>query len=267
MKTENESPDIHDEEPEHKIPIDKVGVKNLLEKLNLDLTECTSQYYNIEVYVNLPSNKKGVHLSRIVKVVKEQADNQECMKTKTFIEKTLKKLLETHENTEYAETKLYTTIKKDDQIYYLGFGGKTEKEKIVETISIETMGITACPCAKEVYKYYEKTTDEKTPTHMQRARLKVELIGDNLLDPVFIEKILYLMKKSFSANLKELLTRKEEYLLLKKAISKPRFAEDIIRSIKADLTGLFKEKTKLKVSIESLESIHYYNVFAELGEY
>ncbi len=260
-------PDIHDNEPEKKIPLPKVGIVKYATPINLDLLECCERICEVEAYIDLPDNMRGAHISRLARTIEYASKNKSCHNPRKLIEEMTKKLLETHPKSSSSLVRIKTTLMYKGKRIEISVGGVRKKETFTEEVQISLNGLTACPCAKDVYRFYEKTPLESTPTHMQRAKLNVKIYGGKLLeDKKKLEEIIRILNSSFSSELEKIVDRKKEYMIIKKAINNPMFAEDVVRKAAFELKQKLPKGTALHVSIESFESIHDYNVYAEWGD-
>ncbi len=259
-------PDIHEDKPEWPIPLEYVGIKGLVETIELEILNCHPHNYTIEAYVDLPADKKGVHLSRTLKAIKKVIKKEKCIQPHHFLDDIATELLESHDYSRKAMIKLTTTIKfKETPVKILIQHEKGRDNYIKQIVMVEITGITACPCAKEVYGFFESTDPRATPTHMQRALLRATIIGKEILkERNLLNKIIDAMLQSFSAPLRESLDRIQEYNLIKGAILNPMFAEDVVRKLYTILNQKLTRKEIMVLEIESYESIHPYNVYARL---
>ena len=146
--------------------------------------------------------------------------------------------------------------------------------EIKKLIGVKVIGMTACPCAREIIKtigeYHEK---DIPPTHNQRniTTLMIEVPGDD--KSVDANDLIDIAEQSFSSPTYGLLKRKEEAELVLEAHKKPKFVEDVVRDMLSAVLKKYKDLPDDVIVIsrsESEESIHKHNAFAErvttLGE-
>ena len=144
--------------------------------------------------------------------------------------------------------------------------------EIKKLIGVRVIGMTACPCAREVIKAIGKYKNIP-PTHNQRniTTLMIEVPGeDNSVDA---NDLIDIVEKSFSSPTYGILKRKEEGMLVYNAHKNPKFVEDVVRDILSEILQKYKklpDDVIVIVRSESEESIHKHNAFAErattLGE-
>jgi GTP cyclohydrolase I/GTP cyclohydrolase-4 len=155
------------------------------------------------------------------------------------------------------------------------------------TIGLEATGMTACPCAQNLVRDAARTRlledgmDEATveraldaipiATHNQRStgRLEVSVDGDGAVTEVVDPLVLVeLLRASMSANVHELLKRDDERAVVEAAHADPRFAEDCVRALLADLLdhpvvgAALPPTARLSVTQVNHESIHAHDVVA-----
>jgi len=261
------SPDIHEDPPEIRIPVNAAGIKGLYIEASIKIgEECRSYPIKLSVHVDLPEDRKGVHLSRLANSVIAEAERG-CLALEDLLTRISNRAVLVHPPSSYAETEAEIAIPRNGQMIPVSFRIKryrsgTEKWEI----SVEVEGNTSCPCAKEVFRFYEKTEWELTPTHMQRATARIVLEGDSSFSFKDAIELVEIAESSFSGRLEISLSRDEEKEAIKKAINNPLFAEDLARVIswRVSRSAPGIKSNRIKVNVESYESIHPYNVFAEV---
>lgn len=266
--------DVQEEEPEVQIIIDKVGIRGIRRRISTYTPIGTLMYdVKMDIFVSLPPNKRGIHMSRniesIIETV-EEASKKKLPNIETILKEIGLKVLEKHNYADHAEIKAET-------IYYFDYGGGPEAVDVDITVStyrngevnwctgIAVEGMTVCPCAQVTYSEYEKTKVDLTPSHSQRSRLKVKVKAKNKI--VQLDWLVDAAKNSFSAPTISLLKREDEYKLIKRAFERPVFVEDVVRHALFNIYNKlivkrFPKDTEIYVECESFESIHPFNVYA-----
>jgi GTP cyclohydrolase IV len=234
-----------------------------------------------DVFVDLPSEQRGSHLSRNLEVITDVVESslsRPVSGIEALASTMSKDLLERHEYATYSEVNIMADYFLERT---LPSGRKTmESFKLIskatnrkgngtkKMIGVQVIGMTACPCAMETVK----DLDLPNITHNQRnvATLMIELP-----DALEIEAndLIEIAEKSFSSPTFEILKRSEEAMVVIEAHDHPKFVEDVVREnlqrILAKYTEL-PDETLVTVRSESEESIHKHNAFAErittLGE-
>lgn len=116
---------------------------------------------------------------------------------------------------------------------------------------------TLCPCSKEISEY---------SAHNQRGNVTMEVsfMDDNADAYVnWKEELLEAAESNASARLHPVLKRPDEKMVTEQAYENPRFVEDMVRLVAADLYELDFIR-KFKVSCRNEESIHMHDAIASL---
>jgi len=267
---------------ENSFLLTKVGVTNVRKLVHVKRPESKQEEFlscSFNVYVDLPAEQKGSHLSRNLETLREVV-NDHASGVVTGIDDLAvtigKILLKKHEYADNANVEIKADYFRDSktpngrtptEIYKL-IGGSTVKRngEIWKTIGVEVVGMTACPCAQATVtemlgcddKYPVMSHNQRNVcTLILRMREKEEVEANNLID---------LVERSFSSPTFEVLKRDDEGAVVINAHKNPKFVEDVVRTV---LQNLVKEYSKLPddtvvtVRSESEESIHKHNAFAE----
>jgi GTP cyclohydrolase-4 len=241
----------------------------------------------MDLFVDLPASQKGSHMSRNLELVSDIIDEnlqKSVSDLETFCAQTAKLLLKKHDYATFSEVKAeaeyflertYPSGKKGLEPYKLVAEARAKNTgEIKKLIGVKVIGMTACPCAREVIKTIGKY-DEKDipPTHNQRniTTLMIEVPGDD--KSVDANDLIDLAEQSFSSPTFGILKRREEGQLVFNAHKNPKFVEDVVRDILSSILKKYKnlpDDVMVVVRSESEESIHKHNAFAErvttLGE-
>ncbi|UCD93250.1 MAG: GTP cyclohydrolase I FolE2 [Methanobacteriota archaeon] len=236
----------------------------------------------VDAFVDLPSNMKGSHLSRNVEVIGEIVDESVREPVSSIEDLTLqicRSLLERHEYASFSEARTVadyflerkTPLGKRSLEGYKIFASaqirKGEELNAERRIGVEVVGMTACPCAMETIKDDLSAQVENLPiiTHNQRNRTIVEMDVPNGFD-IEAEDLIEVVESAMSSPTFEILKRKDEAEVVRRAHENPKFVEDVVRDILSailDKYSDFPDDASVRVRSESEESIHKHNAFAE----
>ncbi len=240
----------------------------------------------IDVFVDLPADQKGSHMSRNLEVIR--AVVSECTREPTTGIEDLavtigKKLLEKHEYAKYSNVNIVAEYFKDNitphgkdttEVYNLYGKARCERDgEISKTIGVEAVGMTACPCAQEnVAQTLNCSKEWPVITHNQRNVCTVYMsMDDNYM--VEADDLIDLINSSFSSPTFEVLKRDDEAAVVINAHRNPKFVEDMVRDVLKKIVDRYTDlpdDVGIIVKSESEESIHKHNAFAErtatLGE-
>jgi GTP cyclohydrolase I len=133
--------------------------------------------------------------------------------------------------------------------YEVSFIGKVVNGVYTNTTKVVVPVTSLCPCSKNISDY---------GAHNQRSHVTVTIQTNNF---VWIEEIIEIVEKQASSELYGLLKRPDEKYVTEKAYDNPKFVEDMVRDIAADLTT-HKKINSFIVESENFESIHNHSAYA-----
>jgi len=252
---------------------------------------------DFEVFVDLPSDRKGANLSRnfeAIDEVLEEAINCPVYEIEELCGEIAKRLLLRHEYATRAEVKMKSEYIVRRQTPVTKANGQEVVDIFAEavaragpagylrkTVGAEVLGMTACPCAQEIMK--EEVREElaklgisgkeasdladRLPiaTHNQRGRGSISIeVRDRRC--VSIDRIIKIIEESMSSRVFGLLKRPDEAVVVKRAHSNPKFVEDCVRTMAQKLVAAFSDlPDDAAVTLKQIneESIHQHNAFAE----
>ncbi|ABE51076.1 GTP cyclohydrolase MptA [Methanococcoides burtonii] len=294
-------PDVQANRPKIPINLTRVGVtgvKKLVEIKRKDKRPIVL-ISTFEIFVDLPSDRKGANLSRNFEAmdeVLEKAINLPVYEIEKLCNDVAKSLLRRHEYATRSEVRMKseyvvkreapsTKMKCQEVVDIFAEATATRLEDgdidVKKLIGAEVVGMTACPCAQEIMRDNAKTALRelgvgletvmnflnKVPmaTHNQRGRgiISLEVSGD--VD-VSLETIIRIIESSMSSSIVELLKRADEALVVERAHQNPKFVEDCVRTMAQNIVSEFAHvPDSALVTIKQIneESIHRHNAFAE----
>ena len=252
--------DVQNRYDPRRIEIDKVGVKNVKYPIIVLDKENGFQHTvaTIDMYVNLPHNYKGTHMSRFVEILHENK-SMVNMKNLPAILGEMKGRL----NAEAAHmvVKFPYFVKKEAPVtktqsyleYNCGFCGHMEgsgnmKEFIV---SVSVPVSTLCPCSKEISEH---------GAHNQRGIIKIDVKFKRFF---WIEDVISMVEGCASSDIYSILKREDEKYVTEKAFENPKFVEDVVRDV-ALLIDRDDNFTWFSIEAENYESIHNHSAYAYL---
>jgi GTP cyclohydrolase-4 len=301
-------PDIQANKPKIPVNLTRVGVTNVKKLVAVKRKDKRPVMLisTFDIFVDLPSDRKGANLSRnfeAVDEVLEKAVNMPVYEIEQLCSDVALNLLERHEYATRAEVHLKSeyVIKRESpstkmecqEVVEIFAEAKASREEtgnisITKLIGAEVVGMTACPCAQEIMtdnarKQLEEIGVEnrkiaeflhRVPmaTHNQRGRgiISIEVASDDFIS---LEKVIAIIEKSMSSSVFELLKRSDEAMVVQTAHKNPKFVEDCVRTMAHNIVNEFTElPDDAVVTIKQIneESIHRHNAFAErvatLGE-
>jgi GTP cyclohydrolase-4 len=296
----NTLPDIQACVPDYPINLTRVGVTGVKKLVKVERGNDERPIVlisNFEVFVDLPSDRKGANLSRnfeVIDDVLEEAINRPVYEIEELCGEIAKRLLSRHEYANRAEVKMKSeyivrrqtpvtkvTCQEVVDIFAEAVARSGPSGYLKKTVGAEVLGTTACPCAQEIMREQVKQElanlgiapeiaedfAKRLPiaTHNQRGRGSISIeVRDRRC--VSIDRIIKIIEESMSSKVYGLLKRPDEAVVVAKAHSNPKFVEDCVRTMAQKVVEAFSDlPDDAAVSLKQIneESIHQHNAFAE----
>ena len=239
------------------IPIDKVGVRGIEYPVTvLDKNNETQQTVaSINMYVNLPRQFKGTHMSRFVEVL-NRFRGQMNIRSFPLILRAIKKELQAEEahlevTFPYFMRKTAPVSGAESLMQYRCTIHGVVNHDVRMGVKVAVPVTTLCPCSKEI---------SSTGAHNQRGMVELSVRFARFL---CIEDLVELVESCSSCDIYALLKREDEKYVTEKAYANPMFAEDVVRAVAEKLIA-DKNITWFSVDFENIESIHNHNAYAHI---
>jgi GTP cyclohydrolase I len=249
--------DIQNQPDFRKIPIDKVGIKGLKYPVKVldKTTGLQSTVAQISMYVDLPHQCKGTHMSRFVEIL-HLFRTKVSLESITNILEDMKEILGAQSShieitfPYFIEKQAPQTGQKGLMDYTCSIMGSSNGSKQTDIVLTITVPITSvCPCSKEISEY---------GAHNQRGEVKVSTRFNKF---IWIEDIVEIVETKASCDIFSVLKREDEKFVTEKAYNNPKFVEDIARDVSKSLMD-DENITWFSVSAENFESIHNHSAYA-----
>jgi GTP cyclohydrolase I len=256
MTTNTPMTDVQSSEDIRRIPINKVGIKDIRHPVRVKDRSQGEQHTiaNFNMYVHLPHNFKGTHMSRFVEIL----NSYEREFSVESFERMLLEMAERLESDEgHIEMSFPYFVEKPAPIskvkslmdYNVTLLGEIKNKKPSVAIKVEVPVTSLCPCSKEISAY---------GAHNQRSHVTVMVHTNNF---VWIEDIINLVEGEASCELFGLLKRPDEKYVTERAYDNPKFVEDMVRDVAARLNADSRIDA-YTVESENFESIHNHSAYA-----
>jgi GTP cyclohydrolase I len=247
--------DVQSSFDERRIKIDKVGVKEIRYPIVVRDRSHEAQHTigTVEMYVDLPHQFKGTHMSRFLEVLNAHRGAISVENVPQILSVLRARLVaETAHfvvSFTYFMTK-YAPVTGAEGL--MGYECRFEAAAGAENdfvLTVEVPVTTLCPCSKQI---------SARGAHNQRGMVRVKARFDGLL---WIEELVQLIEQAASCDLYPILKRQDEKFVTEKAYDNPRFVEDMVREVTLRLQR--DERIKwFQVHVENFESIHAHNAYA-----
>ena len=249
-------PDVQGSADTRHIAIDKVGIKEIKYPVRVKDRSGREQYTiaHFNMYVNLPHNFKGTHMSRFVEILNEHEYEITVQSFKDMLLEMIKRLEAESGHIEMTFT--YFIIKsapvsgvKSMLDYEVTFIGEITGDTPSITVKVIVPVTSLCPCSKKISKY---------GAHNQRSHVTVTAKTNGF---IWIEDIIDLVEKEASSELYGLLKRPDEKHVTEHAYENPKFVEDMVRDVAAKLNQDERVAAYI-IESENFESIHNHSAYA-----
>lgn len=254
----SEIPDTQNTLDTRQIAIDKVGIKNIKHPVVVSDRSGREQHTvaNFNMYVNLPEEYKGTHMSRFVEILNDHEYEITVQSFKRMIDEMTSRL--NAESGDIEMTFPYFVTKeapisgvKSLMDYEVSFIGKIIDSKPHVLVKVLVPVTSLCPCSKNISDY---------GAHNQRSHITACV---RMADFMWIEELIDIIEDVASCELYGLLKRPDEKYVTERAYDNPKFVEDIVR----DVAVKFNEEDRILgyvVESENFESIHNHSAYALL---
>lgn len=300
-------PDTQDDTPNIPIKLTRVGVTGVKKLLQLKRTNKRPIILvpTFDAFVDLPSNQKGVHMSRnpeAISEVLEDVAKDSTVDVESLCAKIVDRMMTKHEYAKRVEISMTTdfmfmkespvTKNKTQEMAQLkakaiGLRDEDGNVDIRKSIGAELIGMTVCPCAQEsvresdklkLLEFLDEETTQKVLDTVTFASHNQRGVGTLLMEVpehkyVKAEDLIEIIETSMSSPVCELLKRPDENATVMNAHRNPVFVEDCVRNMMEKIVqkyGDFPDDTLITARQENQESIHRHNAYAEkvttLGE-
>ena len=248
--------DVQNSEDTRKIPINKVGIKDIRHPVRIRDRSGGEQHTiaNFNMYVNLPHNFKGTHMSRFVEILNQHEREISVKSFKTMLNEMVEHLeaeaghIEMH--FPYFVNKAAPISKVESLMDYdVSFLGEIRQSQQTTILKVVVPVTSLCPCSKKI---------SERGAHNQRSHVTITVRTNEF---VWIEEIIDLVEETASCELYGLLKRPDEKHVTERAYDNPKFVEDMVRDVAVRLN---KDKRILGYIVESenFESIHNHSAYA-----
>ena len=248
--------DVQNSSDTRQIPIDKVGIKDIRHPVRVKDRSAGEQHTiaNFNMYVNLPHNFKGTHMSRFVEILNQHEREISVSSFKEMLSEMTERLEAQSGHIEmsfpYFVNKAAPISRVESLLdYEVTFIGKIVEDKADLFIKVVVPVTSLCPCSKKISQY---------GAHNQRSHVTVSV---RTTDFVWIEELIDLVEAEASCELFGLLKRPDEKYVTERAYDNPKFVEDIVRDIAARLNA-DDRIAAYTVESENFESIHNHSAYA-----
>ena len=247
--------DVQGRADHRRIPIDRVGIKDIRHPVKVK-DRSTGEQHTIatfNMYVNLPHDFKGTHMSRFVEILHRERE--------VSVDSFRAMLLEVRERLDadagHIEMNFPFFVMKRAPVsgveslmdYQAALIGEVCRDQTRLWLKVVVPVTSLCPCSKRISDY---------GAHNQRSHLTIKA---QLRDHLWIEELIDIAESEASCELYGILKRPDEKYVTERAYDNPKFVEDIVRDVAVRLNNEPRISAYV-VESENFESIHNHSAYA-----
>jgi len=256
----DEIEDVQNIADKRHIAIDKVGIKDIQHPIKVSDRTSGEQHTiaNFNMYVNLPHQFKGTHMSRFVEILNQ---HEREITVKSFREMLSEMIERLQAESGYVEMSFPYFVNKEAPVskvkslmdYQVSFIGEITGDVTNVAVKVVVPVTSLCPCSKNISDY---------GAHNQRSHVTVTVRSNSF---IWIEDIIDLVEDEASCEIFGLLKRPDEKFVTEHAYDNPKFVEDIVRDIAARLNDDDRIHAYI-IESENFESIHNHSAYALISK-
>lgn len=255
-KNTTEIADVQNTADTRHIPINKVGIKDIRHPVRIrDRAEGEQHTIaNFNMYVNLPHNFKGTHMSRFVEILNNHEREISVQSFKEMMAEMAERLEAESGHIEMNFPYFVNKTAPESGVqslmdYDVTFLGEIHNGAHELNVKVVVPVTSLCPCSKKISDY---------GAHNQRSHVTITA---KIKDFIWVEEIIELVEQEASCELFGLLKRPDEKHVTERAYDNPKFVEDMVRDVAARLNDDDRISAYV-VESENFESIHNHSAYA-----
>lgn len=252
--------DVQNRFDNRKIPIQKVGIKDLQYPITVLDRQNKSQHTTaiVSMYVDLPHRFKGTHMSRFVTILNSHHGKISPREMEEILQAMQDRL---DSKSAHIEVRFPYFMEKEAPVsrsrslmsyncaFLASLTRKRSKNVLDLVLEVAVPVTMVCPCSKEI---------SARGAHNQRSTVTIRVRSQSL---VWLEELIGIAEHAASSPVYSLLKREDEKAVTELAYDRPRFAEDAVREV----AQMLKKDARIQwfqVESENQESIHSHNAYA-----
>jgi len=236
--------DVQSRADTRRMPIDKVGIKGIRHPIKLRERSSDEQHTVaiFNMYVSLPQELKGTHMSRLVEILNRARE----ISVESFLNLVRETTSRLEAEVGHVEGSFPLFVTKHAPVsgvqslmdYQASLIG--EKRGDLESLWVRvTVPVTSlCPCSKKI---------SDRGAHNQRSLITITA---KLREHVWMEELIDIAESEASCEVYGILKRTDEKYVTERAYDNPKFVEDLVRDIALRLNS---EDRIVAYSVEVIE--------------
>ncbi|MGA7595332.1 MAG: GTP cyclohydrolase FolE2 [Gallionella sp.] len=249
-------PDVQSSADTRHLAIDRVGIKGIRHPVKVKDKSVGVQHTiaTFNMYVHLPHNFKGTHMSRFVEILNHHEREISVESFEIILDEMVRRL---EAKSGYIEMSFPYFVNKTAPVsgvhslldYDVALIGESVNGKHQVTMKVLVPVTSLCPCSKKI---------SERGAHNQRSHVTLSIRTNEF---VWIEDVIRIAEEQASCELYGLLKRPDEKFVTELAYDNPKFVEDMVRDVAAVLDK-DKRIDAYTVESENFESIHNHSAYA-----
>jgi GTP cyclohydrolase I len=248
--------DVQGRADSRRIPINKVGIKDVYHPVRVKDRASGEQHTiaNFNMYVALPHDFKGTHMSRFVEVLHR---NEREISVESFRDMLTEMTQKLDARSGHIEMQFPFFVMKKAPVsgveslmnYQASLIGELHDGKPDLWIKVVVAVTSLCPCSKRISDY---------GAHNQRSHITIKA---RIEDHMWLEELIDIAEDEASCEVYGILKRPDEKYVTERAYDNPKFVEDIVRDVAVRLNAESRIRAYV-VEAENFESIHNHSAYA-----
>jgi GTP cyclohydrolase I len=248
--------DVQARADSRRIPINKVGIKDVYHPVRVKDRASGEQHTiaNFNMYVALPHNFKGTHMSRFVELLH---GNEREISVESFRDILAQMTEKLNAQTGHIEMEFPFFVMKKAPVsgveslmnYQASLIGELHNGKSELWLKVVVAATSLCPCSKDISKY---------GAHNQRSHITIKAKVDGHM---WLEELIDIAESEASCEVFGILKRADEKHVTERAYENPKFVEDIVRDVAVRMNNEDRVRAYV-VEAENFESIHNHSAYA-----
>jgi GTP cyclohydrolase I len=248
--------DVQARADSRRIPINKVGIKDVYHPVRVKDRSSGEQHTiaNFNMYVALPHNFKGTHMSRFVELLH---GNEREISVESFRDILVQMTEKLNAETGHIEMEFPFFVMKKAPVsgveslmnYQASLIGELHNGVSELWLKVVVAATSLCPCSKDISKY---------GAHNQRSHITIKARVDGHM---WLEELIDIAESEASCEVFGILKRADEKHVTERAYENPKFVEDIVRDVAVRMNNEERVRAYV-VEAENFESIHNHSAYA-----
>jgi len=247
--------DVQGRADTRRLPINRVGIKDISHPVRVRDRSSGEQHTiaSFNMYVSLPHNFKGTHMSRFVEIL--HTEREISVESFRAMLGTMTERLEADAG--HVEMSFPFFVMKKAPVsgveslmnYEASLIGERRDGRTEMWVRVIVPVTSLCPCSKKISAY---------GAHNQRSHVTIKA---KLRTHMWIEELIEIAESEASSELYGILKRPDEKYVTERAYDNPKFVEDMVRDVALRLDAEPRIGAYV-VESENFESIHNHSAYA-----